>query len=60
MPHSLGPSNNPYPDPNQPISLRSILILCSHLRLSLPRGLFPADVPVKFLKALLPYSILAT
>ena len=43
-----------------PISSRSILILPSHLRLSLPKGLFPVDLPVKILKVLLPSSILAT
>ena len=60
FPHSQGCSNNPYPEPNQflvliPISLRSILILSSHLRLGLRKGLFPAGVPVKILKALLPF-----
>ena len=47
MPHSQGLSNNPYPEPNQPnsptlipISSRSILILSSHRRLGLPKGLF--------------------
>ena len=34
--------------------------LSSHLHLGLPEGLFPAGVPVKMLKALLPSSILAT
>ena len=43
-----------------PISSRFILILSSHLRLGLPKGLFPAGVPVKILKALIPSSILAT
>ena len=43
-----------------PISWRSILILSSHLRQGLPKVLFPAGVPVKILKTLLPYSILAT
>ena len=47
MPHS----NNPYPERKQlvliRISLRSILILSSHLRLGLPKGMFPVDVPVK-------------
>ena len=43
-----------------PISLRSILILCSHLRLGLPKGLFPVGLPVNILKARLPSSILAT
>ena len=50
MPHSQGPSNNPYPDPNQPIPridtylLGYILILPSHLRLGNPKGLFPVDI----------------
>ena len=39
---------------------RSILILSSHLRLGLPKGLFPVGLPFKILKALLPSSILAT
>ena len=30
-----------------------------HLRLGLPRGFFPIVLPVKILKTLLPYSILA-
>ena len=52
-------SNNPYPEPNQPnsphwhISSRSILILSSHLRLGLSKGLFPVGFPVKILKTLL-------
>ena len=37
-----------------------ILIWSSHLRLGLPKGLFPAGVPFKILKALLPSPILAT
>ena len=60
IPHSQGLYNNSYPEPNQPnsphISSRSILILCSHLRLGLPKGLFPVGLPVKNLKALLAYS----
>ena len=32
-----------------PISSRSILILSSHLRLGLPKGLFPVGLPVKLL-----------
>ena len=43
-----------------PISLRSILILSSHLRLGLHNDPFPVGLPVKILKALLPFSILAT
>ena len=42
------------------ISLKSILILSSHLRLGLPKGQFSVGLPVKILKALLPSSILAT
>ena len=68
MLHSQGLSINPYPESNQstqflvliPISLRSILILSSYLRLGLSKGLFPAGVLVKILKGLLPSSILAT
>ena len=57
-------SFNACPEPNQflvliPISLRSILILSSRLCLGRPKCLFPAGVPVKILKALLPSSILA-
>ena len=64
MPNSQGLSNNSYPEPNQPslipISSRSILILSSHQRLGLPKGLFPVSLPCKILKALLPSCILAT
>ena len=62
MPHSQGLSNNPYPEPNHPnySHLWSILILSSHLRLGLPKGLFLVSLPVKILKAFLPSSILAT
>jgi len=38
--------------PSRPISLTSILILSSHLRLGLPRGLFPTGFPTKILYAL--------
>jgi hypothetical protein len=35
-------------------------MLSSRLRLGLPNGVFPVDLPVKILKILLPSSILAT
>ena len=41
------------------ISVRSILIMSSHLHLDLPRGLFPVGFVVKILKAFLPSSIQA-
>ena len=41
-----------------PISLMTILMLSSHLRLGLPKG--PVGLPVTILKALLTSSILAT
>ena len=43
-----------------PIPLRSIPKLSSHLRLDLPKGLYPVAVPVKILKVLLSYSTLDT
>jgi len=35
--------------PSRPISLVSILILSSHLRLGIPIGLFPSDLPTEIL-----------
>ena len=54
-----------YLEPNQflsltLVSLTSIIILSSHLLVGLPKGLFPADLPVLILKMLLPSSTLAT
>jgi hypothetical protein len=37
--------------PRHPISLRPILILSSHLHLSLPSIVFPSDFPTKILHA---------
>jgi hypothetical protein len=51
----LDPSNNP-----QPISLRSILIPFSHLRLGLPSGLFPSGFPTKTFYTFLSSSMRAT
>jgi hypothetical protein len=52
------PDTGPYPKPDassphlpNPISLRSILILSSHLHLGLPSGPFPSDFPTKILYA---------
>ena len=66
MPHSQGFFNNPCferinPIPRTDTHFFNIRFkLYSHLRLGLPKGLFPVGLPVKILKALLPPSILAT
>jgi hypothetical protein len=51
LPCSQEPSTGPYPV--HPTPLRSILILSSHLRLGLPRGLFPSGFATKILYAYL-------
>jgi hypothetical protein len=48
LPCPQEPSTGPYPEPDQsnpshPLSLRSILISSTHLRLGLPSGLFLAS-----------------
>jgi hypothetical protein len=55
---SQDPSIGPYHEPDQsipphPISLRSILILSSYLRLGIPSGLFPLGFPTKILYIIL-------
>jgi hypothetical protein len=58
LPCSQEPSTGPYPEPDQsnpahPISLRSILLLTTRLRLGLPSGLFPSGFPTYILHAFL-------
>jgi hypothetical protein len=55
-PQSQQPANGPCPQPGEstphapePISLRSILIPSSHLRLGLSSGLFPSGFPIRTL-----------
>jgi len=65
--HSHAPVTYPYPEPDQsnprshPISWRSILILSSHLRVSLPGDFFPSGLthqyPVPYLLHVPPISL---
>jgi hypothetical protein len=64
-PCSQEPYTGPYPEPDgsspyHPISLRSILILSTHLRLGLHIGLFPSGFPTSILYAFLFAPIRAT
>jgi hypothetical protein len=59
------PSTGPYPEPDRSspyhtISLRSVWILSTHLRLGLPSGLFPFGFPTNVLNAFLLSPIRAT
>jgi hypothetical protein len=62
LPCSHEPSTGSYPEPHQArpyqpiLSLRSILIISTHLRLGPPSGLFPSGFPINILFA----SIYAT
>jgi hypothetical protein len=64
-PCSQEPSTGPYPEPDRsspsyPISLRSIIISSTHLRLGLPSGLFPFGFLTNILHAFLVSPIRAT
>jgi hypothetical protein len=66
LPHSQQPAICPYREPVRstpcpnPTSLRSILILSSHLRLGLTSGLVPSHLPTKTLYAYVLASTRAT
>jgi hypothetical protein len=57
-PHPEPAQSRPYPQ--HPTSWRAILILSTHLRLGLPRGLFPSGFPTKTMYTRLSSPIRAT
>ena len=57
---SQGLSNNPYLSRINPISPIETYFFKILSEIVLPKGLFPVELPVKILKALLRSSILAT
>jgi len=59
LPCSQEPTIGHYPEPHA-ISLRSILILSSHLHLGLPTGIFPSGFPIKILYVVLISPMYAT
>jgi hypothetical protein len=63
LPCSQKPSTGPYPEPDQSNPyhpILSILILSTHLRLTLPSGLLPSAFPTNILYAFFFYPIRAT
>ena len=56
MTHSQRLSNNPYPEPNQPITCTDIYLFKVHSNIvfsstpKLPKGLFPVGLPVKIVE----------
>jgi hypothetical protein len=62
LPCSQEPSTGLYPVPDQsippyPVSLRTILMLSSHLHLGLPNGLFPSGFLTQILWSTCIYNI---
>jgi hypothetical protein len=65
LPSLQQPSAGPYPEanrssPHHPVSLRSILILSTHLLHGIPSSLFPSGFPTNILHAFLFCPIRAT
>jgi hypothetical protein len=52
LPCSQEPSTGPYSESPNHSSLKSILLLSTHLRLGIPSGLFPSGFPPFMLHAL--------